>query len=215
MSAVEVIRKVAENEVKKLNLIELGVVTSVLPHADAGDYDNYECNVKLKNRELELRRVPIATQRIGLTYVPNVGDMVLLAFVSGDINAPVVIGRLYNDDDRPPVNKEGELVYESPDPKKSGVRRLYMKFPGGTVLTVTDDELRAEVGKSIVTVKTDGDVTVESNAAVGINAKGDITLSGQNVKIESKASLELKAGAGAKLEASANLDIKGAMVNIN
>ena len=223
MKAVEVIKKIAEDEAKKLNIVEMGIVTSIFPHSDASDKDNYECNVKLKNRDLELRKVPIATQHIGFTYVPNIGDMVLLAFINGNINAPVVIGRLYNDENIPPVNEAGEIIFESPDPEKSGLRRLYMKFPSGIELTITDDELKAEVGKSVVTIKTDGDVTIESNAKFDIKAKGnttvtsdgDLSLSGQNIKIESKQGLDLKAGTKAKIEASATLDLKGAMVNIN
>ena len=223
MKAVEVIKKIAEDEAKKLNIVEMGIVTSIFPHSDASDKDNYECNVKLKNRDLELRKVPIATQHIGFTYVPNVGDMVLLAFINGNINAPVVIGRLYNDENIPPVNEAGEIIFESPDPEKSGLRRLYMKFPKGIVLTITDDELKAEVGKSVVTIKTDGDVTIESNAKFDIKAKGnttvtsdgDLSLLAQNIKIESKQGLDLKAGTKAKVEASATLDLKGAMVNIN
>jgi len=55
MKAVEVIKKIAEDEAKKLNIVEMGIVTSIFPHSDASDKDNYECNVKLKNRDLELR----------------------------------------------------------------------------------------------------------------------------------------------------------------
>jgi uncharacterized protein involved in type VI secretion and phage assembly len=214
VKAVEVIKKVAEGEVKKLHTLELGIVTSTFPHSSAEDKDNYECNVRLKNRDLELRRVPIATQQMGLVNLPNVGDLVLLSFLCGDINAPVVIGRLYNDEDRPPLNRSGEIVFESPDPKKGGVRRMHLQFPGGIALTVTDDELKAEVGKSVVTIKTDGDIVIESSASMQIRAKGDIALSAQNVKIESQQALEIKAGT-AKVEASATLDLKGALVNIN
>jgi phage baseplate assembly protein gpV len=199
MKAIEVIKKIAEDEAKKLHIVELGIVTSIFPHSEDTNKDNYECNVKLKNRDLELRKIPIATQHIGFTYVPNIGDLVLLAFVNGNINAPVVIGRLYNDEDRPPVNNPGEIIFESPDPKKSGVRRMYLKFPGGIVLTITDDELKAEVGKSVISIKTDGDIIIESNAKLDIKAKGAMSFSAQNIK----------------LEAQANLDIKGAMININ
>jgi uncharacterized protein involved in type VI secretion and phage assembly len=223
MKAVEVIKKIAEDEAKKLHILELGVVKSIFPHSKDSDKENYECNVKLKNRELELRKVPIATQHIGLMYVPNVGDLVILAFVNGNINAPIVIGRLYNDENRPPVNNAGEIIFESPDPKKNGIRRVYMKFQSGIVLTITDDELKAEVGKSVVTIKTDGDITIESNAKLDITAKGntslkadgDLSFSAQNIKIESQQALDLKAGTAGKLEASATLDIKGTMVNIN
>lgn len=199
MKTIEVIKKIAEDEAKKLHIVELGIVTSIFPHSEGSDKENYGCNIKLKNRDLELRQVPIATQHIGFTYVPNIGDLVVLTFVNGNINAPIVIGRLYNDENRPPVNNPGEIIFESPDPKKTGTRRMYMKFPSGIVLTVTDDEFKAEVGKSVILIKTDGDITIESNAKLDIKAKGDMSFSAQNIK----------------LQAQTNLDIKGAMVNIN
>lgn len=199
MKTIEVIKKIAEDEAKKLHIVELGIVTSIFPHSDGSDKENYSCNIKLKNRDLELRKVPLATQHIGFTYVPNIGDLVVLAFVNGNINAPIVIGRLYNDVNRPPINNPGEIIFESPDPKNTGARRMYMKFPSGIVLTVTDDELKAEVGKSIISIKNDGDITIESNAKLDIKAKGDMSFSAQNIK----------------LQAQTNLDIKGAMVNIN
>lgn len=215
MNAVEVIKKIAEDETKKLHLLELGVVTSIYPHAGSSDKDNYECNVRLKNRDLELRRIPIATSHIGLVNVPNVGDLVILGFVNGNINAPIVMGRLYNDEDRPPVNNAGEIIYTSPDSKKNGVRRLNLELPNGINLTITDDEFKAEIGKSVVTIKTDGDVTIDSNAAVTIKAKGDMALSASNISIQSQQALDLKAGSTATLKASATLELKGAMVNIN
>jgi phage baseplate assembly protein V len=215
VTAIDVIKSVAKGEVEKLHLIEIGIVTSIFPHAGSGDPDNYQCNVKLKNQDLELRKVPVSTQRIGLASVPNVGDMVLIACINGDINAPVVIGRLYNDTDVPPVNDAGEIVYESPDPAKGGLRRLYMKFPNNVTLTITDDDVKVEAGKSVITMKTDGDITIESEAKIDIKSSGDMTLKGDNVKIESKSSLELKAGGSGRLEATGTLDVKGQMVNIN
>lgn len=105
-SIVEVIRKIVDAEMNKLHVAEFGVVTSIFPHSSESDKENYECNVKLKYRDLELRKVPVATQHIGLANIPNVGDLVLVTFANGDINAPVVIGRLYTDEDRPPVDRK-------------------------------------------------------------------------------------------------------------
>lgn len=239
MKAIEVIKKIAEDEAKKMHIVEMGIVTSIFPHSNDSDKDNYECNVKLKNRDLELRKVSIATQHMGFTYVPNVGDLVLLAFVNGNINAPIVIGRLYNDENRPPLNKAGEMVFESPDSKKDGIRRLYMKFPNGIILTIKDEELKVKVGKSVVTIKTDGDITIKSNAKLNINTKGDTTIESRgklNLKSEGDTTIEssgkldinstgsstLKAsenislsGMNVKIEAKGTLDIKGSMVNIN
>jgi hypothetical protein len=113
---VEVVQKIVRHELRKIRMGELGVVTSVFPHTAEDDDNNYECHVKLKDSsasgsELELRKVPIATGIIGAAAVPNVGDLVLVSFVRGNVNQPVIIGRLYNDEDRPPLHQSDEIVH--------------------------------------------------------------------------------------------------------
>jgi len=227
---IEVIRKIIEDEIGKLHVAELGVVTSIFPHSSESDKENYECNVRLKYKDLELRRVPVATQHIGLANIANVGDLVLVTFLNGNINAPVVIGRLYTDEDRPPTNKEEEIVYIPPYSEGSGLRRIHMEFPGGIVLSIKDDEVSVEAGKTTLKLKRDGDIDIESNAKVNLKTTGDLnidsnakvnlkaagemSLSATNLKMESQGTLEVKA-ATAKLEATGPLNIKGAMVNIN
>jgi len=115
-SIVGIMQKVAEQEARKIYTNELGIVTSVFPHASDSDKDNYQCSVKLKNKkqpdgsDFELRRVPVATQHIGLANIPNVGDLVVVGFINGDLNAPLILGRLYNDEDTPPKNDTGQLI---------------------------------------------------------------------------------------------------------
>ena len=222
-SIVETIKKIVENEIAKLHIAEPGVVTSIFPHSSPSDKDNYECNVKLKYRDLELRKVPIATPRIGLANIPNVGDMVLLTFINGNINSPVVVGRLYTDEDRPPVNKEEEIVYVYPSSKNSSARRLSAEFPKGMVFTLTDNELTVEAGKTTLKLKRDGDIQVDSTSKVILESKGDFTVKAMNVKIESQANMELKAGASLQMKATGTgelsstgpLTIKGITVDIN
>jgi len=239
MSIVETMKGIAQSELRKLHLPEVGVVTSIFPHSSASDKDNYECNVRLKNTDVELRKVPIATQCIGLVGIPRVGDLVLLAFINGDINAPIVIGRLYNDEDRPPQNKAEELVYVPPYVRKSGVRRIYLEFPDGMILRVTDDEVDVNAGKTKVIIQRDGDVIIESKANINVRADGDATLkskgnllfsgssikiesdkdlsmkSGTDLKVQSGASTEIKSSTEMKVEATAQMKIKGATVHIN
>jgi len=236
---IEAMRGIAQSEVRKARLPQLGVVTSIFPHSSESDKDNYECNVRLKNLNVELRRVQVATQCIGLVGVPRVGDLVLVAFIDGDMNAPVVIGRLYNDEDRPPLNKAEEVVYVPPHSENLDVRRIYLEFPGGMVLRIKDDEVTVNAGKTRVVVQRNGDVIIESKANVNvkadgdaqIEAKGSMTLSASSVKIasdrdlsmESGTDMKIKSGMSAeitsssqmKVEASAQMRIRGATVHIN
>lgn len=239
MSIVEAMRGIAKVELRKFRMPELGVVTSIFPHSSAGDKDNYECNVRLKNSNVELRKVQIATQCIGLVGIPRVGDLVLVVFINGDINAPVVVGRLYNDEDRPPLSKAEEVVYIPPYARKTDVRRIYLEFPGGMIFRITDDEVDVHAGKTKVIIQRNGDVIVESKANVRVKADGDalirsegnMTLSASSIKIDSEKDLNIKSGSDMKIEsgaateitstsqmkveAGAEMRIRGATVHIN
>jgi phage baseplate assembly protein gpV len=200
---VEIIQKIVQHELSKIRIGELGVVTSIFPHADEGDKDNYECNVKLKNSDLELRKVPIATNHIGTAAVPNVDDLVLVSFVGGDINQPIIIGRLYNDQDRPPVNNEKEYILEAP-------------YKGAASFKIDKDEsIILSAGETTVTLKKDGDLLVNSKAKANITVEGDAAMeckgnisvkSKKNIKITAKSDAEIQC-ANCKIKASGNIDL--------
>ncbi|MCB0144047.1 MAG: hypothetical protein KDE50_29425, partial [Caldilineaceae bacterium] len=105
MTIVNTLQEIIRHEMRNLRIAELGLVEAVYPHNASGDGDNYGCDVRLKNSGLLLKRVPVATGHIGTAAIPNIDDLVLLTFDKGDINQPIIIGRLYNDEDRPPLNK--------------------------------------------------------------------------------------------------------------
>ena len=204
---VDTMKKIAEAEVRKLHVSELGVVTSVFPHSGESDKDNYECNVKLKDLDVELRKVPVATPHIGLAAIPHVGDLVLLSFVNGDINSPVIVGMLYNDEDRPPTSNEEELVYKPPYSRDTSLRRLYFHLPGDDVkMTLQDDKVKLHVGDSDITIDGNG-VTVETQKDIVLKSAGNLSIKANNIKLESDQNTEFTA--------SLKMTIKGSTVDIN
>lgn len=175
---VGVMKKVAEQEVRRIYTTELGVVSAVFPHAEESDKDNYQCSVILKNRkqpdgsDFELRKVPIATAHLGLANIPNVGDLVLVTFIGGNLNAPVIIGRLYNDEDQPPVNNEKEFLLQH-----SSTEGGSLKFDAEGVITVTSKDK-----KSVLTV-TDQQITVTNEKCNVILDGGDLTVKNEQCAI--------------------------------
>jgi uncharacterized protein involved in type VI secretion and phage assembly len=117
-SFVSILQQIASHEAGRIYTTEMGEVTSILPHAADSDKHNYQCAVRIKSRkaadgsDFELRGVPVAAGYIGMANIPKVGDLVLLQFIGGDLNAPVITGRLYNDTDKPPVSDQKQLVLE-------------------------------------------------------------------------------------------------------
>lgn len=197
-SLLETIRGIVRDEVGRVRTAEVAVVQDQQPHASDGDSDNYACTVVLRDSGLVLERVPVATGRIGAVSIPAVGDMVLVQFLGGDLNAPVVTGRLYNDEDRPPVNDDGQAIVHLPlgagdsdavhlELHSGDRREIVVKLGTGLELHLRDDDPGLELdvnGNAKVKVAQDGAVTVES--------QGDVSIKGNQVTIEAQSQLTLK-----------------------
>ena len=191
---VEVIQSIVEAEIRKVHLTELGMVTSIFSHAGESDKENYECNIQLKNRDLELRKVPVATQIIGLSNIPKVGDMVVITYVNGNINAPIIIGRLYTDEDRPPVSSGEEVVYVPPYSKNSDLRRFAMELPSGVKITINDDLVGISAGGTTLRINRGGNVEVQSAKEVKIVAKEDMSILAKNLSITTEEAFQVSVG---------------------
>lgn len=218
---IETIQEIVRQEMRRVRVAELGLVEAVFPHSAGGDTDNYACDVKLKNSGLQLRAAPLMTGHIGTAAIPNVGDLVLLTFDKGDVNQPIIVGRLYNEKQRPPLNKPDEVVFRlplaEPDDKtikaairnlkdQSPPRELIFEMPPKIVVRVTDGTVRATAGKTEMKLDqpdggSGGTVTVVAGRTkITMNQDGDVT-------VEAAGSLGLKATRDMKLEAM-NISIK-------
>ncbi len=217
---VGTIQEIVRQELRSIRVAELGLVEEVYPHSSAGDTDNYGCDVRLKNSRLLLKRVPIATGHIGTAAIPNKGDLVLLAFHKGDVNQAIVIGRLYNDDDRPPLNNPNEIIFRLPLAEanektvKAAIRNIQSNSPPREVIVemppkitvrITDGTVRATAGKSEMKLDqpdgSGGTVTVVAGQTkITMNQDGDVTV---------------EAAGAMKLKASTDLSIEAQSIKIN
>jgi uncharacterized protein involved in type VI secretion and phage assembly len=207
------IQRIVQNELGRVRTAEIAVVQEQHPHASESDKDNYACTVKLRATDIVLKKVPIATQRIGSVSIPAVGELVLVQFVGGDINAPIITGRLYNDEDRPPVNDDSQAIVHLPlgasdssavhlELLSGDTREIVIKLGTGLALNMRDDdpviELTVDGGKATLQIDRDGAVKVES--------QGDLEIKGNQIKIEAQGQFSLKGG---------TVKIQGDKVDIN
>jgi hypothetical protein len=199
VDAVGLIQSVVRDQLRGFKTAELGVVTALYSHESASDKNNYECDVKLRDSGLELKKVPVSTQRVGAVAIPNVDDLVLVQFLNGDIHSAVITARLHNDKDRPPEAKAQEFVYISPDAAQSGVRRIYLELPNGNKVTLDDDKLLVEMGESKLTINHTGDIIVDSGSknikltdSNGSNFV-EIQVSGGQIKVQGQTKVVVEA----------------------
>ncbi|MCQ8828982.1 phage baseplate assembly protein V [Streptomyces malaysiensis] len=126
----------------------------------------------------------------GSVFVPEKGDEVLVAFVHGDMRYPIVLGGLYNREDKPPTartegrdqkmirTRHGHEVLLDDTRSKAAVR---ITSAAGHVVELDDQ------GKAIR-------ITAAEGGSVTVTAQGDITLKAPKVTVESP-SIDLGGGA--------------------
>lgn len=206
MSAIMgVLRAMVREELAARRECELGIVTQVFS-SDGGDENSLELNVRLRGSAVELQRVPVVVARSGLSALPRVGDLVALLFVGGDLNAPLVVGVVHDEQTRPPDAGADELVYRIPDDAREAARRLEIALPGGNRVTLQDRKLTVVMGSTTVVVEQDGAVTVEAGGDMNLSAAG-------NLNIEASGMASLK-GASVLIEAQSDAKLKGTTTTI-
>jgi phage baseplate assembly protein gpV len=237
---VDTIAAIVRSELSAVRVSELGVVEDVYPHSDANDDGNYGVDVTLKNSGLALRRVPVATGHIGTVAIPNIGDLVLVNFDHGDVNAPIVVGRLYDDVDRPTLSTSDEVVFRLPlaraDDKsilaairnhadQSPPRELVVEMPPKITVRIIDGVVTATAGKTEMKLdqsgSSGGKVTVTAGrTTIVMNQDGDVTLdsagavsfnAATDLSLEANGSIKIKAGLDATLQAGTKAVVKGSL----
>ena len=148
----------------------------------------------------------------GTFFLPEKGDEVLVAFESGDISRPYILGGLWNGQDKPPdTNADGKN------------NKRFIKSRSGHILRLDDTdgaekiEIIDKSGNNSITFDTSNNViTITSSKDITFDASsGTIKLNALKIEITSSSDTKVQAQGSLTLEASSTTTIKGATVNIN
>jgi uncharacterized protein involved in type VI secretion and phage assembly len=214
---VQTIRRIAQHEMGQRCNASLALVKSVYGRNGTADYS---CTVELRESGIVLPKVPIATSLIGLAALPREDDLVLVLFVGGDIHAPVVVGRLYNETVSPPKHGPGEFVTSLPggeeSPDKSlelriktpgdGSRELHVLLDGDVKveLVIDNEGIRLQAQDTKLSLKQTGSsdgkaeltvgnssVVIEQAGNITVKAEGKLLLKAQEVEISGDTSVKV------------------------
>lgn len=160
----------------------------------------------------------------GVIIRPEIDDEVVVGFIHGDPNQPIILGSLNSANNPAPIpasddNHEkgwvsrGEVKMLLNDDAPS----LIIEMPSGKKVAVDDDAgeiaVEDENGSSMV-MNSDG-ISLESPADITIKATGDLNLEGTNINVKANAGFKAEGAASAEVSSSGSTTIKGSIVQIN
>lgn len=151
----------------------------------------------------------------GAVFMPEVNDEVLVAFQYGDPRLPIVIGGLYNGQDKPGLGKgnvRNGKVRRRGFISRRGHQAMLLDDPGksGIALITGNKKLKIALKETgtVIQVYSDGRIEIEAGGDIAITARG-------SMKIKADGQLSLQGQAGVKIESGAIVDIDGAMIQLN
>lgn len=211
------IARIARHEAGARATAGVGKVTNVFP--GEGPTPDYAVTVEMRDLGLVLPRVPVAAGVLGAAAIPGVDELVVVLFMDGDYNAPVVVGRLYHPDQDPPKHKEGQIVLVLPSGESDPALSLEVEGDtpsiklklSSTPVTIEIVEKKVEIALAEgsdqirVTLQTSGGgraeiaagdskITLKNNGDITVSASGKLKLQGSEVEISGSAKVKVSGG---------------------
>lgn len=237
-----------DDDVELKNNRVYGVVIGIVTNLDDPDgLGRVKVKIPTRSDEYETTwarvTTPMAGSSMGIFFMPEVDEEVLLAFHEGNINQPIVIGRLWSSQSKPPASstsdyfaggkvkmrkiKTGggsELIFD----EESGKEKITLKTKAGAQILMDDENKKIEIkdssGNNKVNIDGNGStVSIDANTKVVIKVSSTtLTLQGTSVEIKSGGTLnikgamvEIKADSKMTLDGGGMMEIKGGIVKIN
>lgn len=235
MSIIDNIIRNQEGESNKIYGVVTGIVTNIKDPENKGRVKVKLLSKVNKDNETDYMRVavPMAGKDMGMFFMPEVGDEVLVVFNNGDINRPYIIGRLWNDKAKAPAQiKDGknnirkiktksghEIIFNDEKDKEE----INIKTSKSLQLSLSDKENKIEIkdksNKNIINVDVENEsIKLKCSKKIVIEVNGNkIELDGSSgkIKIESSNSISIKsqqididASAGINIKSSSYINVK-------
>ena len=148
---------------------------------------------------------PGAGPDTGLVMLPAVNDEVLVAFEHGDVRFPVILGGLWNGQDKPPL---GDGLFDAGRVKRSG----YVSRTGHRLIFFDGDD---ETGIALLSADDNFKVSLnQTKKELHIVAKGKLVIEAETleIKIDRDAKIEAQQ---VELKASGQMKLKGGTLALN
>lgn len=156
----------------------------------------------------------------GMQFIPRIGDEVLIDFINGDIDQPIVIGSVYNGNTKPPYAQKDatqstiktglaeDTAHEICFDDKKGEEKLSLTSGKDLLVTVANNATTLVNAEDALTIKKTQKTTIEDSQTISV--KNNYSLKADKITLEGDSQIELKVGSnkitisssGVKIDAS-------------
>lgn len=186
--------------------VVIGVVTNL---RDPDNLGRIKVKYPWLNQEVESDWLRVATlsagNGMGIMFLPEVNDEVLIAFEHGDPTRPFMLGALWNGKDAPPLQNSAAA------PNGKVEKRVIRSRTGHQIILDDSDNTPSitiidKSGKNKVVIDAQNNkIEVTAEADVNITAKGNMKFeSTGDISIESKGNFSLKSSGNLSMNATGN-----------
>lgn len=170
---------------------------------------------------------PMAGNKRGAYFLPEVDDEVLIAFERGDLRFPYILGALWNGkDETPEKNEDGGNHIRSIVSRSGHIIRLNDK-DGSEKIEIIDktkkNSIIFDTANNTIQITSDKDIklsapqgSIELDAkTISIKSSAETKIEAQNLETKSSANTKIEASVGMDINANAAMNLKGATINLN
>ncbi len=169
----------------------------------------------------------VASKGFGVHFLPRVGDEVLIQYIDGNPNRPVIMGSIYNKTNTPAYSsasqsgiktrttpkgnsKQGnELRFEDQKDKE----HIYLHAEKDLLIDTNNDLTTTVKGKVTSTIEKSAELIAKENISI-TTEKQLLMNSKENLSAKSDKDLQLESGANSELKAKSSVIVDGNKISI-
>lgn len=156
----------------------------------------------------------------GTSFIPRIGQEVIVNFLDGDPDRPLVTGTVYNGDNKPPYSSKTQSGIKTHSTKGGGASNYNeMRFEdlkgSEEIFIQAEKDLNTLIKDNHTRTLNKGDETIKvAKGNRKLSVKKKISTDAQNILVEAKSSIELKVGGSSIKMTPAGIVIKSTKVDV-
>ena len=180
------------------------------------------------------------TNNGGALFIPEIGSQVILSFVADDPRHPIILGTLYNNNQKPNKKILKENNFKSIITKNNlklefddGDKKITISSPKGNSIVLNEknneitiiDQNKNSIKTSSngieifsrkdINIKSGGSIDISSSNKLNLKSNSNLNLSGSNINNSARIKFSANGSANSEIKSSGVTTVKGSIVQIN